>query len=67
MMSTYNSTVQYGPLDGYKIPEESHWGGLARPSMLLRLYEREVVNLLVEHADKREVFIDVGAADGFLQ
>ena len=65
IMSRYNCTVQYGPLKGYEIPKESHWGGLARPSMLLGLYEREVVSALVEHAEKRDIFIDVGAADGF--
>ena len=65
IMSRYNRTVQYGPLKGYEIPRESHWGGLARPSMLLGLYEREVVAALVEHAAERDVFIDVGAADGF--
>lgn len=65
VLSEYNRTVQYGPLKGYKIPEESHWGGLARPSMLLGLYEREVVDVLVEHSANRDVFVDVGAADGF--
>ena len=65
LMSNYDRTVQYGPLKGYKIPEESHWGGLARPSMLLGLYEQEVVNVLLKHAEKRDVFVDVGAADGF--
>ena len=65
IMSNYNRTVQYGPLKGYKIPEESHWGGLARPSMLLGLYEQEVLNVLIKYAEKRDVFVDVGAADGF--
>ena len=65
LMSNYNRTVQYGPLKGYKIPEQSHWGALARPSMLLGLYEREVVNALLKYAEKRDVFVDVGAADGF--
>lgn len=65
LMCEYNRTVRYGPLKGYKIPKESHWGGLARPSMLLGLYEREVVDVLVEHSDHRDIFVDVGAADGF--
>lgn len=65
LMSEYRGTVQYGPLTGYKIPTESHWGALARPAMLLGLYEREVVSALVERAKNRDILIDVGAADGF--
>ena len=64
-MCEYSRTVQYGPLKGYKIPEESHWGGLARPSMLLGMYEREVVDVLVEHSEDRDILVDIGAADGF--
>ena len=64
-MAHFDATVEYGALKGYKIPLSSHWGGLARPAMLLGLYEKEVVEVLKKFAHKRGTFIDVGAADGF--
>ena len=65
LMEEFSSTVQYGPLKGYSIPNSSHWGRLARPAMLLGLYEIEVIKKLCEYAKEREIFIDIGAADGF--
>lgn len=65
LSAKYDRTVQFGPLKGYRMPNESHWGGLARPSMLLGTYELEVVDVLMNCAESRNIFIDVGAADGF--
>lgn len=65
LTSNFRSTVQYGTFKGYQIPLSSHWGALARPAMLLGLYEKEVLETLCELSKNKDIFIDVGAADGF--
>ena len=60
-------TVMYGNFKGMKLANESIWGTSDSANMLLGLYEREVSDLLVALAEseKRNLFIDCGAADGY--
>jgi len=61
----FNSTVRYGPFAGFKFGSKSWWGGADRGSMLLGLYEREVLDSLVNIPPTHKTFIDLGAADGY--
>lgn len=61
----FNSTVKYGPFRGLKLATESWWGATDRGSMLLGLYEQEVLHSLTNIPKKYDTFIDLGAADGY--
>lgn len=61
-----NGTVAYGPLKGLQLLNDSWWGSPDKASMLLGLYEREVLEtLLSTGCRQKSFFIDVGAADGY--
>jgi hypothetical protein len=64
-MKHFDRTVAYGPMRGYRIPAQSPWSQNDRAAMLFGVYEREVLALLVECADRYDHLIDVGAADGY--
>jgi hypothetical protein len=57
--------IRYGPFKGFKFGEKSWWSGSDRPSMLLGLYEQEILTSLQNLPNKYKYFIDVGAADGY--
>jgi hypothetical protein len=59
------NTVRYGPFKGLKLPDVDWWGGAERGAMLLGLYEQEVQHSIMQVASGRDVFVDLGAADGF--
>lgn len=61
----YDSTVVNGPFRGFKIPRESWWGAADRGSMLLGLYEKEILESLASTPKQYSQFIDLGAADGY--
>ena len=61
----FNATVGYGPLKGLKFADQYWWGMTDRASMILGLYEREVLDALIELSASRRTFIDIGAADGY--
>ena len=61
----FNSTVRYGLFAGLKLPTDSWWGLSDRASMLLGLYEKEVLESLKDIPTKYNTFIDLGAADGY--
>lgn len=61
----FQSTVRYGPFQGLKFSTESWWGAADRGSMLLGLYEKEVLASLSNIAKKYNTFIDLGAGDGY--
>jgi hypothetical protein len=61
----YNSTVQHGPFKGLKLSAGAWWGMTDRGSMLLGLYEKEVLDSLKSIPKKYTNFIDLGAADGY--
>jgi hypothetical protein len=57
--------INYGPLKGFKFSNTSWWGAADRGSMLLGLYEQEVLISLQNIPKKYRYFIDIGAADGY--
>jgi hypothetical protein len=61
----FNSTVQYGPFKGLKFCNNTVWGISDRASMLLGLYEKEVLESLKNIPKKYSSFINIGAADGY--
>lgn len=61
----FNSTVSYGPFRGLKLTTDSWWGGADRSSVLLGLYEQEVLDSLTHIPNRYKIFIDLGAADGY--
>ena len=59
-------TVKYGPFKGLRFTQESWWwGGSERSAMLVGIYEKEVLEALMHAPNKYNVFIDLGAADGY--
>lgn len=60
-----NGIVGYGPFAGMRLPRETSWAGPDRSSMLLGMYEQEVVAKIASYQCGSGVFIDLGAADGF--
>ncbi|NVK24682.1 MAG: hypothetical protein HWE10_07125 [Gammaproteobacteria bacterium] len=56
--------VKYGPFKGLKLNRDTWWGRSDLGSQCLGLYEKEVLNLIVENGPY-ETFIDIGAADGY--
>ena len=65
LASSLNMTVAYGPFVGQELCPESSWSAADRGSMLLGLYESEVLDALVQLASGRSTLVDVGAADGY--
>ena len=61
----FKSTVQYGPFKGLKLSPKTWWGSTDRASMLLGLYEKNVLESLQKIPKKYTTFIDLGAADGY--
>ena len=57
--------VKYGPFKGMKLTHENWWGSYDRASMLLGIYEKEILDSIMTASKKRNVFIDLGAADGY--
>jgi hypothetical protein len=58
-------TIMYGPFFGMTFCDDYWWGGSDRGSMMLGIYEEEVLNSIMTVSDKYDVFIDLGAADGY--
>jgi hypothetical protein len=63
--SLFHSTVAYGPFKGLTFcSTESMWG-IDRASMLLGLYEQEILQSLTSIPGKDKTLIVLGAADGY--
>lgn len=60
-----NNTVKYGPFASMIFCEDNWWGGSDRGAMLLGIYEEEVLNSIMGVSNKYDIFIDLGAADGY--
>lgn len=58
-------TVTYGPFTGLLLSDTSWWGAADRGSMLLGVYEQEVLESIVSLSQERKIFVDLGAADGY--
>jgi hypothetical protein len=61
----FSSTVAYGPFKGLKFTDEYWWGKTDRASMILGLYEQELLDALRTIGPAHRIFIDLGAADGY--
>lgn len=61
----FNHIVAYGPFKGLKLTEDTWWGSSDKASMILGVYEQEVLKLLSEKPSRYTNFIDLGAADGY--
>ena len=61
----FNGEVKYGVLQGFKINHESWWSTHDIAPKLFGLYEQEIQAELYQLSRTKEVFIDIGAADGF--
>lgn len=57
--------VRYGPFAGMKLARESWWSAADRGSMLLGLYENEVLQALERADHTHDILVDIGAADGY--
>jgi hypothetical protein len=63
--SKFNGTVKYGLFTGLQLGSDPTWAGFTdKSSQLFGLYEQEILKAL-EVIDKRDVFINLGAADGY--
>ena len=60
-----NGIVQYGFFKGMKLLYNSSWGLTDKGSMILGFYESEITNEIFLNDDKRDIFIDIGGADGY--
>lgn len=62
----FGGVVGYGPFKGLSLQKNNWWGGADFASMLLGLYEKEVLDFLFsKRFDGFESFVDIGAADGY--
>lgn len=61
----FNSTVAYGPFKGQKLTPKNWWDVKDRASMLLGIYEQEILHSLAGLPRNYTTFIDLGAADGY--
>lgn len=61
----YKGVIQHGPFSGVKLLADTNWGEGDRAAMLLGIYEREVLDSLLDTPDSYRIFVDIGAADGY--
>lgn len=57
--------VNYGPFKGMKFTHENWWGASDRAGMLLGIYEKEILDSIMNIEKNWDIFIDLGAADGY--
>lgn len=60
-----NGNVAYGFFKGMKLPYSMSWGAPDQASMLVGLYEKEVLDVISSAPDHCTKLIDLGAADGY--
>jgi len=63
--SSFGGKVSYGPFSGLQLQWNSSWGAKSRSTMLLGIYEIEVLRELIITSKNYRYFIDIGAADGY--
>jgi len=61
----FNSTINYGPFKGMKLSNSSWWSLGDRGSMILGIYEKEVLDTLNNISKKYTTLINLGAGDGY--
>jgi|TARA_B110000305_G_C19442065_1_gene642486 predicted RNA methylase len=60
-----DGNVAYGFFEGMKLPYSMSWGAPDQASMLVGLYEKEVLDVISSAPDHCTKLIDLGAADGY--
>ncbi len=65
LYSSFGGKVNYGPFSGLQLQWNSSWGAKSRGTMLLGIYELELLRELIETSKDYRYFIDIGAADGY--
>ena len=65
IVSFHENTVAHGPFRGLKLNQSAFWGEADRASMILGMYEQEILNELFQLQSSFKNFIDIGAADGY--
>lgn len=60
-----NGKVLYGPFKGLILPSQRWWGTATVSTMILGMYEREIVEEISDVSEQFSYFVDIGAADGF--
>lgn len=61
-----DSIIRCGPFRGMKLSSsDSHWGGSDKGSMILGLYEKEILDLMASLGSATRPFINLGAAGGY--
>ena len=63
--SRFKHTIKYGPFKGMVFSQDHWWGASDRSAMLLGIYEEEILNSLMSIPSKYNVFVNIGAADGY--
>jgi len=61
----FAGTVAYGPFKGFRLQEGQSWNHYDIAAKLFGLYEQEVTERLVTLSGDIDIFIDIGAADGY--
>ncbi|WP_175771867.1 hypothetical protein [Burkholderia ambifaria] len=65
LMHLTGGIVKYGPLSGFNLGALATWREADNGPKLLGFYEQEVCEVLARVASTRDVFIDLGGADGY--
>lgn len=60
----YQGIIRYGIFKGYQLPKQTWWGHFDIASKIFGLYEKAVLDELAA-SGKVDLFIDIGAADGY--
>jgi hypothetical protein len=60
-----SNQVAYGPFKGLRLSAQSVWSSSDSGSMLLGLYEQEVLNILSLIVKPDRTFVNLGASDGY--
>lgn len=62
---TFDGVIKEGPFSGVILPNRMSWGSSDQASMILGLYEREVMDVITSLDSSISIFVDIGAADGY--
>ncbi len=61
----FSGKIQQGPLKGFPLEREPKWGTGDIASKLFGLYEQEVLNIIEACTNRKKLFVNLGAADGY--
>lgn len=61
----FEGTVAYGPFTGFKLQRGQYWNHYDVGAKLFGLYEQQITERIVSLSRDIDIFIDIGAADGY--